>query len=346
MAQQIRKEALAGQLTLQRAHAPRLRAGEIRIAPQLVGLCGSDSRIFCNEKAHRPGVFGHEVVAQVTEVGEGIRQFAVGDRVVVNPANQEDLHDTIGYNGTGFLTSTFTVEEAVVRQSRVFLVPASMPAPAAVFAEPLACCIHAQTAVFDRLRGANVLIVGSGSFGLLHSLLAKRLGAARVRVCARSPLRLNESVSRKIVARADTFTCAQEELATDEADVVIVTANGIEAVQWGLRRVASGGALILFGGLPTGARIAGMNVEELRRTCGNRVGFLGSKSISLRGSYGTNAAHFEHSLALLGERQLQMAVQQLVTHVLDFSDVQLALLQLGSGVVFGRPALKLLVKPS
>jgi threonine dehydrogenase-like Zn-dependent dehydrogenase len=240
----------------------------------------------------------------------------------------------------------FTVEKTVVRQSRVFSVPASIPSLAAAFAEPLACCIHAQTALAERLRGADVLIVGCGSFGLLHSLLAKRLGAARVRICARSPLRLNEAVSRKIVARADAFMCAQEELAAAPADLVIVTANGIDAVQQGLQYVATGGALILFGGLPIGASIAGVNVEELRRACGQRVESFGNKVVSLSGAYGTSSADFVLSLALLCERQLQLEVQRLVTHILDFCDVHRALQQLGCGVVFGRPALKLLVKPS
>lgn len=345
MLQQIRKEAPARRLTLERAPAPRLDAGEIRIAPQLVGLCGSDVRIFHNHKDHRPGVFGHEVVAQVTELGEDVYPFSVGDRVVINPVNQESPRNTIGYDGTGFLTSLFTVGRTVIRQRRVFLVPASMPSRAAVFAEPLACCIHAQTALGDRLRGANVLIIGCGSFGLLHCLLAKRLGAARVRVCAGSPVRLNEAVSRKIVARADTFTCPQEGCATDEDDVVIVTANGIAAVQQGLRYVAPDGVLVLFGGLPAGGRIEGLNVEELRRTCGSRVLTFGNKSVTVSGAYGTSTADFMLSLTLLTERQLQMEVQRLVTHVLDFSNVRAALEQLGSGVVFGRPALKLLVEP-
>jgi len=345
MLQQIRKDAPPGQLFLERAHAPRLHAGEMRIAPRLVGLCGSDARIFHNHKDHRPGVFGHEVVAQVTEVGKDVHEFAVGDRVVINPADLEDPLKTIGYNGTGFLTSLFTVARTVVRQNRVFLVPASIPSRAAVFAEPLACCIHAQTALADRLRGANVLVIGCGSFGLLHCLLAKRLGAARVRVCAPSRVRLDEAVSRNIVARADTFTCTQEDCATEVADVVIVTGNGIAAVQQGLRYVAPEGVLVLFGGLTMGGRIEGLDVEELRRSGGYLVHTFWGKSVCLSGAYGTSATDFELSLALLAERQLQMEVQQLVTHVLDFRHVQLALRQLGCGVVFGRPALKLLVEP-
>src|SRR6201989_1222116 len=86
----------AGDVRIEAVAAPGEPApGEVLIAPSMAAICGTDS----SEYAHGPHmiplhdrhpnsghvgplVLGHEFVGRVTEVGEGVSDFAVGDRVV------------------------------------------------------------------------------------------------------------------------------------------------------------------------------------------------------------------------------------------------------------------------
>ena len=59
----------------------------------------------------------------------------------------------------------------------------------AAFLEPLACVVHGQQAI-GVAPGETVVILGAGPIGLLHLLVARRRGAARVIVVGRRPARL------------------------------------------------------------------------------------------------------------------------------------------------------------
>src|SRR6185295_359472 len=73
--------------------AARLRGPDwLRLRPRLCGVCGSDLALLCGRAsaslspfASFPAVPGHEIVADVSEVGSAIRDVAVGQRVVVDP---------------------------------------------------------------------------------------------------------------------------------------------------------------------------------------------------------------------------------------------------------------------
>ncbi|WP_228524985.1 alcohol dehydrogenase catalytic domain-containing protein [Actinomyces haliotis] len=64
--------------------------GQLRIAPHTVGICGSDVHYYTHGRIGRyvveaPMILGHEASGTVLEVGEGVEDFAVGDRVAMEP---------------------------------------------------------------------------------------------------------------------------------------------------------------------------------------------------------------------------------------------------------------------
>jgi len=202
-------------LSLREVPPPRLPTPQwVRVRPTLAGICGSDLATFCAKGSpylapitSMPFVPGHEVVGTVTELGAQARRFAVGDRVVLQPAlgctvrgiepqcaacaaGQDALccnvmrGDISSGIQTGYCRDTgggFS-EGFVAHQSQLYRVPDSLPDRAAVLIEPFACALHAAL----RARPADadtVLVIGCGAIGLL-TVAALRATGCKARILA------------------------------------------------------------------------------------------------------------------------------------------------------------------
>jgi len=339
---QLSKTAAPGEVRLADVACPGPARDQVLVAPLLVGLCGSDLRLLRNEKAHAPGAFGHEVAARVLEVGSEVAGIEAGALVTVNPVNCENDDDIIGYNGRGFLASRLLLGRDVLVQQRLIALPPGVTARLGVFAEPLACCVRAQRSLGTALAGADVVVIGSGSFGLLHYLLARHAGA-RVLLTARSMTRISEAMRLGIVA-ADQVALSSDRghALYGRADVVIVTANGTAALRSAAQWAAPGGTLLMFGGLDAADAADGIDFAALRRARAQERVSLDGKPVNLSGSYGTGNDDFRRALALIESRALPL--ERLITHEIGLDELPAALGGLASGTVDGRPVIKLLVR--
>lgn len=341
---QLSKSRLPGEVLLAESARPRVARDEVRIAPLLVGLCGSDLRLLRNEKAHLPGVFGHEVVARVAEAGEAVDDFRAGDLVTVNPVNSADDGDIIGYNGAGFLTTDFIVGRDVLEQGRLLPLPAGTAAEEAVFAEPLACCVRAQRELGEGLRGARVVVVGAGSFGLLHCLLARASGASQVILATRGRARADEALRRGVVGTGEVVDVHERaHPLSGRAQVLIVTANGVGAIRDALHWAEPGARLLLFGGLESGDAHDGIDFGRLRRSRGRVRATVDGKPVVVVGSYGTANEDFSRAIGLIASGELRL--RRLISHDVPLAALPSLLDALAQGVIDGRPVLKLVVRP-
>ncbi|MFE9767672.1 zinc-binding alcohol dehydrogenase family protein [Streptomyces sp. NPDC005808] len=86
-----------GPLRLVEKPVPVPRAGELLVHVRACGVCRTDLHVAEGDlPVHRPGVTpGHEVVGVVAALGEGVREYALGDRVGV--AWLRDTDGTCGY---------------------------------------------------------------------------------------------------------------------------------------------------------------------------------------------------------------------------------------------------------
>ena len=75
------------QMPLQEVVAPVAGPGELVISVQAAGICGSDIHGYKGTTGRRkpPIIMGHEFSGVVSQVGEGVTRFRVGDRVVAQP---------------------------------------------------------------------------------------------------------------------------------------------------------------------------------------------------------------------------------------------------------------------
>jgi len=62
---------------------PECGPGEVLIRVKACGVCGTDLRIFRGEKRVDVPITGHEVSGVIEDVGEGVKDLSIGDRVII-----------------------------------------------------------------------------------------------------------------------------------------------------------------------------------------------------------------------------------------------------------------------
>jgi threonine dehydrogenase-like Zn-dependent dehydrogenase len=178
---------------------------------RLTGICGSDAKqVFMDfgednadsPLAHLftfPTVLGHEVVAEVSDVGSAVTDLAPGQRVVLNPwlscaprgidppcpsCQAGDLslcwNFSDGALAAGIHTGTSKdapggyAEYFPAHESMLIPVPASLPDEAAVFADPFAVSLHSVTR-HPPPPGGKVLVYGAGALGTCATAIVRAL---------------------------------------------------------------------------------------------------------------------------------------------------------------------------
>src|SRR3954469_2348920 len=68
---------------LETVPVPQIGRGELLIRVHTCGICGTDLKKISSGSHSAPRIFGHETSGVVAALGEGVKDFQVGDRVVV-----------------------------------------------------------------------------------------------------------------------------------------------------------------------------------------------------------------------------------------------------------------------
>jgi 2-desacetyl-2-hydroxyethyl bacteriochlorophyllide A dehydrogenase len=169
---------------------PKPGPGEIRVRAQSVGICGSDLHALAGHHPFitLPVVPGHEAAGVVDALGRDVTEFAVGDRVLLEPnlidgtclycrSGRYNLCDhllVVGCTTSGALADAF-----VAPAERFHRVPDAMTITEAAMVEPLSTATHAARIAGD-LAGKTVAVLGAGTIGLLTMLTARAAGAAAI----------------------------------------------------------------------------------------------------------------------------------------------------------------------
>src|SRR5438105_13137149 len=70
------------EVRLETVLVPEISAGELLLRIHTCGICGTDLKKISTGSHSAPRIFGHEIAGQVVAVGEGVREYKVGDRVM------------------------------------------------------------------------------------------------------------------------------------------------------------------------------------------------------------------------------------------------------------------------
>ena len=239
---------------------PEPGPGEAIVAVAFTGICGTDYHIYQGDfLSSYPLINGHEFSGVVAALGSGVKNWADGDRVAVDPtlycgqcyhclrrqSNHCDHWGAIGDTRNGSLA-----EYVAVPARNLYRVEDHETLEEAAFTEPLACVVWGV----ERLRvvpGSHVLVFGAGPIGGLLTAMLQRSCTADVVVVDVMEEKLE--VVRRLGATA-TFVSGPDlrtklmERTNGRGYDIVLDCTGIPAVIEGMFDFAGPNAkIMLFG---------------------------------------------------------------------------------------------------
>lgn len=272
-----------GSIRVERIPDPAPAAGQIVVAPDSCGICGTDIHIIDGEfvGTRYPIVPGHEFSGQIVALGRDVSGLRVGDVVAVEPSlfcgychfcrigrgNLCENFNSIGVGGEDGACAEFVAVPA----DKAFVLPESFPRAWGPLVEPVSCAIHGFDLLSMRIAD-HVLIYGAGTMGLILCQIATHHAAGSVSVVDRNLARLPVAASLgadHTAANADEFDRPQG------WEVVIDATGSVAAIEEGLRRVRRGGSFLMFG---VAAKDATASISPFR-VYNEEIRILGSMAI-------------------------------------------------------------------
>ncbi len=315
--------------------------GWARLKPSLSGICGSDlstiaghSSFYFTPLVSLPFVPGHEVVGELLD---DCGEHKAGQRVVISSVlgcaarGMADLcpncaagdygrcdRVTVGNLKPGLQTGYCTdtgggwSRMMLVHRSQLWAVPSEMDERTAVLIEPLACAVHSvfRANVPD---GADVLVVGAGTVGILTLIALRRFATpGRVTVAAKHPRQRGaakvagaDEVVRpehalKAVRRSESAVKLTPERGQDfllgGADVTFECTGSKSALDMALRTTKAGGRIVVSGIPAPGADLTPLWFRELELVGAYTSGMEDAGSTG--GGPGTEGRRHSFALAL------------------------------------------------
>lgn len=178
---------------------PTPKKGEVKIKVHWCGICGSDLHEYLagpifipRDKEHpltqekAPVVLGHEFSGEIVEIGEGVTEFEIGDRVAVEPIiacgkceycaqGKYNICTSLGFHGLAGGGGGFA-EHTVFPAEFVHKLPDELSYEEGALVEPIAVAVHSVRR--SKLKqGDTAIVFGCGPIGLATIQAVRAAGA-------------------------------------------------------------------------------------------------------------------------------------------------------------------------
>ncbi len=311
---------------LEEVPVPAIGRGEMLVRVHTCGICGTDLKKISTGSHSAPRIFGHETSGIVARVGEGVRKFRVGDRVVVFhhiPCREcfycraktfaqcetyKKVGCTAGFEPSGGGFAEYVRVMDWIAEKGTVPIPEGVSFEQASFVEPVNTCMKGiQTLRLE--PGETVLVMGQGPIGLILAVLAQRAGA-RVITSDLYPARL--TMSRRLgldqtidASRSDTVRTIGEMTEGRGADAVILAVGGSALIRPAMDATRPGGRVLLFA-----QTVRGEATIDPAAVCVDEKTLLGSYSASVELQ--------EQSVRFVMNREMDL--EQLISHRFPLRD--------------------------
>ena len=333
-----------GDIRYEEIERPTAGSGEVVVQVRAALTCGTDLKTY--RRGHpvmiqkAPTVFGHELSGVITELGAGVEEFSLGQRVVA--ANSAPCQRCF-YCRQGrlslcenleFLNGSYAEYIAIparIVQQNLLPIPDGLPFHHAALVEPFACIVHGIERSHVRL-GDTVVVIGQGPIGIMFTRLAKLKGA-RVIAVDMAPSRLEKAThfGADEVVDAGTVTDAVQAVRDLSpggrgVDVAIEAVGLPQTWEQAIAMTRPGGLANLFGGCKAGTHIK----VDTRR--------LHYDELKIIGVFHHTPLYVRKALSLISAGELD--AEALITHEMPLERLREALELVASG-----EALKVAIVP-
>jgi 2-desacetyl-2-hydroxyethyl bacteriochlorophyllide A dehydrogenase len=234
-------------------------AGQVLLRIGRSGICGSDLHMTSGHGAFQLPegiVVGHEYAGAVVELGPGVTQLRVGDRVAPLPSGGCGACAACQQGTPTWCTGDKPpprfggyAEYAVADESGSAVLPDSVTDAEGALVEPLAVGLHGvHLAQIE--PGAKVLVLGAGPIGVAAVFWLKRMGASQVVVSATSRRRepfVSAVGADGLIAGEDDLTAAATEALGGPPDVVVEAAGVPGTIEAAIKAVRRRGTVLVLG---------------------------------------------------------------------------------------------------
>ena len=312
---------------------PEIEADEILLRVKAASICGTDTKIIRSghrKLAHGQRiVLGHEFVGTIERLGARVDGYRAGQRVGVVPnagcgrcvacirgqANYCPAYTAFGIDRDGGHAPLVRLPGRFIAQGNVIPLPDEVSDADASLLEPLSCVVNAVRSVRVGL-GDTVVVYGAGPIGLLHVMLCRLAGAARIVVIDPIADRLDAALAAGCDAaldprEVDVATRLRHDTGGCGADVVITACPVREVQAQAVAVLAPFGRLCLFGGLPRDSGPVPLDTNAIHYGA-----FL------VTGSTGGSADDYRVALWLVAGKRVELA--RIVSDVFPLSDLKAA----------------------
>jgi len=296
---------------------------EVLIRVRYCGVCGTDVHIFEGDKGsaevNPPVILGHELSGDVVRAGSKVKGFKPGDRVAVDPnsycgkcyfcANGKK-HLCENMIGLGTATDGGFAEFLTVPEDIVFKIADNVNYEMAALAEPISCCLHGMDLTDVRI-GDVVMIVGTGTIGMIMLQLAKNAGATTIIAVEPNLKRLERAKEFGANICINPLTDDTDEIlrrnGVKNIEKVIDCAGLISTAEYSVKYAGKGATVMLFG--LTGPDDV-MNLKPFE---------VFKKELTIKGSF-VNPNTFERACRLLESGTVK--TEKIITDIIPLDDIQ------------------------
>jgi L-iditol 2-dehydrogenase len=336
---------------------PEIGAGEVLVRIDTCGICGTDLKKIHTGSHAAPRVFGHEMAGTIAKVGEGVKGFAVGDRVMAfhhipcgvcfycrkGTFAQCETYKKVGTTaglgeaaGGGFAQYIRVMDWIVgdgVTPAGLIHVPEDIPFEQAAFIEPVNTCFKAVK-LLELEADDTVLVIGQGSIGILLAALARQTGATVLTsdmYPERHAIAAQYGLDHPLDARGDVVAACKAVTEGRGADVALVAVGADALIATAMAAIRPGGRVMLFASTQHGTAAfdpAAVCMDEK----------------TLMGSYSASVAIQQEGIDLVfeGYRSGKLDLTKLISHRFGLEDAAEAI-DLASHPV--ADSMKIVLKP-
>ena len=251
---------------------PEIGVGEVLVRIDTCGICGTDLKKIHTGSHAAPRVFGHEMAGTIAAVGDGVRGFDVGDRVMAfhhipcgrcfycrkQTFAQCETYKKVGTTaglgeaaGGGFAQYIRVMDWIVgdgVTPAGLIHVPDDIPLEQVAFIEPVNTCFKAVR-MLNLEADDTVLVMGQGSIGILLAALARQTGATVLTsdmYAERHAIAAQFGLEHPLDARGDVVAACKAVTDGRGADVVMVAVGADALIATAMEAIRPGGRVMLF----------------------------------------------------------------------------------------------------
>jgi len=303
---------------------------EVVVRIKACGICATDVKAIkgIRRNVTFPFIPGHEPSGVVASAGPGVTYFKEGDEVIVQPSGYCGYCEHCRVGNTHYCENAFTTggdgpkdvwpgafaEYMKTKQQCLFKKPNGISFNAASLTEPLSGAWKGLIYASQMQLGDDVVVIGTGSIGLMGVMVAKAAGAGALIAIDTSPYARQNALALGATHAIDPVTedaiARVYEIIPGGPDVILEAAGPIEAVE----------LMVALRRRGTRWNVFGITTHEMFELDGGLTHFLEGH---MDASFGTNPLAMSKAIRL--QEKGLVNLEKVITHCFPLTEIRQAL---------------------